>query len=455
MKNTKVPEGFDPVSAKAWKQQIQADLKGGDYNELLTWVSPEGITVRPFYTEEDLPEGFTAADGGAVFPWKVGHALLLGAPGWEDLAREALEGGVEELLVRYQPGRGDDLERLGSLARPLWMEVPLLDARALPEVGRVGIPSARWLADPIGTLVATGNWASGMEADMEHLAELAVSAGENARLAIHGNQYQNAGANRVQELAYSLAQAHEYLLRAGSDNRLAPLMETPVFLVAIGNEYFFEIAKLRALRRLWRLLAESRGFSGECRIFAQPSLRNKTLYDYNTNMLRTTMECMAAVLGGADLICNLPYDHLYHEPNGFGDRIARNQLLLLKHESHFDRVSNPADGAYYVESLTEQLGSRALDLLKNLEKGGGLLKQLREHKIQKKIRDSALEQQKAFDSGRLVLVGSNKYPNPGDRMRQELQRDPFPGPRKQKTLIEPVLPRRLSESYEQKRLRDE
>src|SRR5690606_7411980 len=106
---------------------------------------------------------------------------------------------------------------------------------------------------------------------------------------------------------------------------------------------------------LWSSISHVYGFNTECLIFAEPSTRNKTLYDYNTNMLRTTTECMSAILGGANTVCNLPYDGIYHKDNEFAERIARNQLLILKNESYFDKVSNPVDGAYYIETITEQL----------------------------------------------------------------------------------------------------
>ena len=455
MKNIKGFPGFDPVTAREWKQKIQVDLKGGDYNELLTWLSPEGITVKPFYTSDDLPGDREGSTGVQAFPWKVGHAFSPAQEGWAERAAEALENGVEELLIHYSPGQQDSLQTISGLPGPKWLDVADLSSRALKEVLGNADPEARWMADPIGNLVATGNWSEGMEQDFKRLAELGLSGDHTASLAIHASHYQHAGANRVQELAYSLAQVHEYLIRYEKEPALAPLLAQPVFLVAMGSEYFFEIAKLRALRRLWRLLGRAHGLSGECRIIAQPGLRNKTLFDYNTNMLRTTMECMAAVLGGADLVCNLRYDRLYQDPNAFADRIARNQLLLLKHESYFDRVSNPADGSYYIESLTDQLGSKALGQFKNVEKGGGLLKQLKAHKIQGKISESAEAAQKAFDSGGKVLVGSNKYPNADDRMGGSLQTDPFLPRRGGKTLIAPILAKRLTETYEKNRLRDE
>lgn len=455
MKTHKPFWDFEPVSARAWKQKIQADLKGGDYNELLTWLSPEGITVKPFYTEEDLPEGSDAYLSGQPLAWQIGHAAHPESEGGVSLAREALEQGADGLWVSVRPEDSDSVSGLSSLSGTKWIDLRGVSPERLEGMQQRADDSFEWLMDPIGGLASSGNWQKGMAADLAWLGAPGGSPAGKKVLAVHMSLYQNAGADRVQELAYGLAHIHEYMLRMEELPGIKPLLEQPVFLVAVGNEYFFEIAKLRALRRLWKLLATSAGLSGNCRIFAFPTLRNKTLYDYNTNMLRTTTECMAAVLGGADLVVNFPYDGLYHEANAFADRIARNQLLLLRHESYFASVSNPADGTYYIGSLTDQLGKKALELFKTLEKGGGFLKQLKEHRIQKKIRESAQAEQQAFDQGRLVLVGSNKYPNPEDMMREDLQRNPFLKTRAEKTLIEPVLPRRLSEGYEQKRLGDE
>ena len=102
-------------------------------------------------------------------------------------------------------------------------------------------------------------------------------------------------------------------------------------------------------------------------------------------MLRSTTECMSVILGGANTICNLPYDHIYHNSNEFGNRIARNQLLVLKHESAFTSVNNPSDGAYYIESITQQFAENALEIFKLIESGGGFLAQLKEGTIQRKI----------------------------------------------------------------------
>src|SRR5262249_6093456 len=153
--------------------------------------------------------------------------------------------------------------------------------------------------------------------------------------AVDARIYQNAGANITQQLAYALCHATEYF------NRI-PIRKPVLLQVAVGPNYFFEIAKLRALRILFASVSKEFGAEPRVHILAAPTKRNKTLYDYNVNMLRTATECMSAVLGGADAVCNLPYDALYHKSNEFGERISRNQLLILKAESYFDKVSNAA-----------------------------------------------------------------------------------------------------------------
>ena len=455
MKNSIDFSEFPQISDKAWKQQIQVDLKGGDYNQLLTWTSPEGIVVKPFYSAEDLPVSDNKSTDSPKREWRIGYALDARSAESVSLLENHLENGVEALWVQVCGESLENLPRLTALDAPQYWDTFALDQKLAEVFKKTTTSTTCILADPIHTLAASGNWAADEKTDYEIIAGLAQQEGLQASLAVHADLYQNAGANRIQELAYALAHACEYLEKAQEDKRLKPLLDEPVFLIATGCEYFFEIAKIRALRRLWELLAQAYGFSGRCKVIASPTLRNKTLYDYNTNMLRTTTESMAGILGGADLICNLPYDALYHHENDFAARIARNQLLMLKHESYFSSVRNPADGSYYIEALTDQLGQKALELFKTIEKGGGFLSQLRAHTIQKKIAESAEKEQNAFDKGDLVLVGTNKYSNTDDRMREVLEKDPFRAKRKVQTRIAPILAKRLSEAAEHKRLEDE
>ncbi|MBC31531.1 MAG: methylmalonyl-CoA mutase [Muricauda sp.] len=462
MKENSMFDEFEPVSAKQWKQKIQVDLKGADYNESLVWESLEGIAVKPFYHSEDL-ENKKPYPLSVPKTFKIAEMVEIGdAPQTKQQVLNALDKGAESLWFRVKnPSvlRQDVLAGVDLKDIALYFEFTFFDGDAISRLMKFfdGKTQLHLMLDPIGDLAKTGNWSGQTLDDLELLVQIlgqANNVGVGSVLAVDTAIYQNAGANMVQQLAYALAHANEYL------NRWANLSERedslPVtFKVAVGSNYFFEIAKLRALRLLWGTLAKEFGLKDDCHILGVPSRRNKTLYDYNVNMLRTTTECMSAILGGANTVCNLAYDALYHDKNDFADRIARNQLLILKNESYFDGAASATEGSYYIETLTNQLAEKGLELFKQLEKAGGFLNQLKEGTIQRKIKESAAKEQRLFDEGKLVLVGTNKYPNADDKMKKELAKQPFAEPRNEKTLIEPIVPKRLAEKLEVGRLNSE
>ncbi|MBT0609173.1 methylmalonyl-CoA mutase subunit beta [Aequorivita echinoideorum] len=450
-------EEFNEVSAKQWKQQIQYDLKGADYNEALIWQSPEGINVKPFYHADDFKENFRPVPGQPK-SWKIAQSIFIDDEAIANkIALDAIDRGAESIIFSAEK-EFDFNKTFASFPFeeiPIYFEIKFLsDAFYSKLILFFSDKKAtvHYNIDIIGNLARTGNWFHSLKEDHAILDSiLEKNASENI-LSVHASLYQNAGANIVQQLAYALAHANEYL------NHLSPaLLQSQIFTfqLATGPNYFFEIAKIRALRILYETLAREYNAREICHIVVTPSKRNKTLYDYNVNMLRSTTECMSAVLGGADAVCNLPYDALYHKSNEFGERIARNQLLVLKHESYFDTVSNPADGTYYIESLTEELAEKALQLFKEIEKGGGFLQQLKDGTIQKKIKESAEKEQQAYNAGQLKLLGTNYHPNKNDRMKEDLELFPFVKNNPVKTLIAPIVEKRLAETTEQERLKTE
>ncbi|WP_421804224.1 methylmalonyl-CoA mutase subunit beta [Flagellimonas sp.] len=451
---------FPEVSAKQWKQKIQMDLKGADYNETLVWESLEGINVKPFYHQEDL-ENIPTYPLPKNHDWSVGQSIYAGdAQKANAKAQEILKKGVESLIFTV-PNEEIDFDALlsGIILKDIQLYfnfefLALEPIQKLVSLLKSKNAKAHLKMDIVGHLAKEGNWYHTLEKDhdiFDHLVKLGTS--DISIVGIDISHYQNAGANMVQQLAYGMAHANEYLNHASSSGLEKSFPVT--FTVAVGGNYFFEIAKLRALRWLWTSLASEYGIKSGCHILAIPSKRNKTLYDYNVNMLRTTSECMSAVLGGADTVCNLPYDALYHKDNEFGERIARNQLLLLKEESYLAEASQIATGSYYIESLTHQLAEKALSLFKQLEKGGGFLDGLKKRNIQQKIKDSAEKEQLLFDEGKIVSLGTNTYQNPEDRMKDSLELYPFVKTKARKTIIEPIIARRLAETSEQKRLNNE
>lgn len=464
MQNNSLFSEFEPVSGKQWKQQIQVDLKGADYNETLVWESLEGISVKPFYNEEDAKDAvkFSLPEN---HDWSIAQLIYVGnTAAANKKAINILYRGAQSLVFQLPNPSIDWSELFNGVSMEsttIYVHFEFLDIapiKSLQEfVGNKKV-QIHLSIDLLGNLARSGNWFHSQEKDHQLLDEIIETVASTKGihvLEVDTSLYQNAGANMVQQLAYSLLHANEYL-----NHLVVTLREikkaTPItFKVSVGSNYFFETAKLKALRWLWKTLATEYGIESDCNILAIPSKRNKTLYDYNVNMLRTTSECMSTVLGGANTVCNLSYDAIFHKDNEFGERIARNQLLLLKEESYFDEAVHAAEGNYYIESLTQSLAEKALELFKKIEASGGLLKQLNEGIIQQKIKESAAKEQELFDNGELVLLGTNKFQNPQDKMKDDLELYPFIKTDKRQTAIEPIIEKRLAEEVEQKRLEDE
>ncbi|WP_163401134.1 methylmalonyl-CoA mutase subunit beta [Flavobacterium fluviatile] len=445
-------DDFSPISSKQWKQKIQFELDGADYNKNVIWNSPEDIQVKPFYHyEEDFKTASVKTQASNfkicqnIFVYDIEKSI--------QRALNTLERGAESLRFTIQNETIDVQELLENLPlenRIVYFNLNFISIDFVKKLDTISIQKKAIFYcnfDPIGHLAREGNWfVTSDKNNFETLENISKATTNLSLLSVDLGLYQNAGANITQQIAYSLAHANEYL------NRFPNTTKPIVFHISTGTNYFFEIAKLRALKMLFNLIAAEYNPDLECHLLVTPTKRNKTIYDYNVNMLRTTTECMSAILGGADAVANLPYDSLYHKDNEFGDRLARNQLLILKHESYFDKVDNPADGSYYIESLTIQLAEKSLALFKDIEANGGFLKLLNDGTIKKKIQESANKEQELFDAQKEVLLGTNKYPNPEDKMKHDLELFPFVKIKPRKTLITPIIEKRLAEKLEQERL---
>jgi methylmalonyl-CoA mutase len=441
---------FKPTSPSAWKQKIQVDLKGADYNESLLWKTDEGIIVKPFYTKEDrnnshinLPKkGFNICQSIFIDDEKIANSLAL----------SALKRGANS--IQFKASKTFDfktvLKNIDIQKTVIYFQFSFLHDEFQIELSNFcNSDKVYFQTDIIGNLAENGNWFINLKEDHKKLEKI-VSSTKNC-ISVSGDLYQNAGANISQQLAYTLAHANEYLNHFGKDvaNKIH-------FTFSVGTNYFFEIAKLRAFRILWETLLEEYEVKNvDVQIFVQPSLRNKTLYDYNVNMLRTTSECMSAILGGANTISNISYDAIYHKSNEFGERISRNQLLILQQESYLKEAQNFADGTYYIESITNQLAEKALNIFKIIEKAGGFLHQIKAGVIQKKIVESSFKEEDNFNNKNIVLLGTNLQANKKDTMKTDLELYPFLKQRHIKTLIVPINRKRLSETVEQERLDNE
>ncbi|QTD38573.1 methylmalonyl-CoA mutase subunit beta [Polaribacter batillariae] len=444
-------DNFNGTSPAAWKQKIQVDLKGADYNETLLWKTNDGLTVRPFYTKEDrnhikinLPkENFKTCQ--TIFINDEEKANLF--------ALDSLKRGATALqfVAKSKFDFKAVLKEIQYKKVFIYFKFNFLDDSFTKKISEfVNSKICYFQTDILGNFSESGNWFVNLKEDHKKLESI-VNSTENS-ISVSGDLYQNAGANNIQQLAYTLAHANEYLNHFG-----ASIASKIHFQFSVGGNYFHEIAKLRAFRLLWSSLLNEYNIKEkeDVHLFVQPSLRNKTLYDYNVNMLRTTCECMSAILGGANTIANISYNAIYAKQDEFGERIARNQLLILQEESGLKNAQNFANGVYYIESLTQQIAEKALIIFKQIEKGGGFLKQLKEGNIQRKIKESAVKEEKQFAKKELILLGTNLQANKQDFMKSKLEIDPFLKQRNIKTLIAPLIRKRLSENHEKQRLKNE
>lgn len=227
------------------------------------------------------------------------------------------------------------------------------------------------------------------------------------KINISSEFFKNSGANIIQEIAFTISVATELLNRYG-----VSLLEKISFELAQGNNYFFEIAKVQVLRIIWSLISNEYGKQiDDCNITAKPFIKNKTIENYNNNIIRSTSECMSGILGGCNYIKSLAYDIKFKDRNDFSERIKYNQLLILKHETLIDKVSNAVSGSYYISYLIEKLAQQTLDLFKKIMSNGGYHESIKEDGLFNEILKNSKKVKEQYKSGKKILVGFNKYVN--------------------------------------------
>ncbi len=443
MKEENLFQDFQKVSSKAWKQKIQVDLKGLDYQTLIT-KTLENIDIKPFYHYDD----YIAFEQAAPASFKISQSLQIHtAKVANNIARKALKNGTDVFTFNFD--KKFDINTLLKDLNPdvLIFKAGMLDTDFLIELYQKTQGKSPILVDPIGHFARYGNWFENESKDFEKLEVLQQNFDKDFRfLDISAYHYKNAGASITQELAYSLSHAVEYIEKLGADS-----ISQIQFTLANGAHYFFEIAKIKALYQLWLLVTNEYQRASTPYIYTEPSRRNKTIFDPYVNMLRTGMEMMSAILGGSHIVNNLPFDSVFKKSNEFSERIARNQLIILKNEAGFDQALEATSDDYFIEENTYKIAQKALEIFKEIEQSGGFLSQLYKGKVQQKIEETAQKEQDAFDQQDLVLVGTNKYQN---SLEKDISIDfyPFLKKRSGQTLIRPIIPKRLPEQMEKERL---
>jgi methylmalonyl-CoA mutase len=260
--------------------------------------------------------------------------------------------------------------------------------------------------DPLLLLAHYGEWHEDAEKDLSVIKNL-------AQIPADLSLYLEAGANTVNELGIGLAHLNEYFNYL---NEQSLLKNKIVHIsVSVKGNFFNEITKLRALRKLVSLLQKQYGTGFPLHIHAQTASINKSRLDAYNNMIRTTTECMSAIIGGCDSLCVLPYNYGFEDASDFTERMAINQQHICRDEAYLGKVADIAAGSYYVETLTEELAALAWERFKEIEAKGGYIKSFTAGFIQELIEKNSVELLKESAEGKKVLVGVNKFQNPKEK----------------------------------------
>ncbi|MEZ4386704.1 MAG: acyl-CoA mutase large subunit family protein [Candidatus Krumholzibacteriia bacterium] len=462
-------EDFPVPTLDHWYQECIKLLKGAPFDRKMLTPTYEGITLQPMYTQVDVDQlthvggqpgrapfvRGTAALGYRQRPWQVAQELPYPASEEYNAALRAdlARGQTAAVLVIDRAGQagldpdeaptafvGKDGTSIASLAglRRALAGVDLAQVPVHIESGSAALTYAALLValareqgvdpaalrgsvglDPVAGLAEHGHLPVSLGQAYDELAAVTGWAVEHApalhTVAAAGHVYHDGGASAVQELGITLAVAVHHL-RELEQRGLDVAVTAPRirFGFSVGTHFFLEIARLRAARLLWSRIVEATGAdaaAGRMAIHARTSRFTKTALDPHVNLLRATTEAMAAIFGQVDSLHIAPFDEPLGLPDAFSRRIARNTHAMLREESHFDLVADPAGGSWCIETLTHQVAEAAWDVFQEIEAAGGVVNALVGGLVQRMVAETADLRRQALAHRTEVLVGANQYPN--------------------------------------------
>ena len=434
---------FTAPTRQEWRDKIEVDLKGADYEKKMVWRTNEGFSMQPFYLKEDVDKLPTVNALPGEFPfvrgnkkdnnvWYVRQNIVVTDPKEANAkALDILNKGIDSIGFRLH-GENMNAELIETLLDGICCDIVEVSFRVCQRhvleladilvayyekkgydktkiVGGIGF-------DPIERMLMKGKDTTMLLPDMPKLVEKLKEFPGLRCVMVHSDLLCNSGAYVYQELGYALAWGKEYLeqlVNAGVDVDLAA--KKIKFYMGIGGNYFMEIAKFRAARMLWAQIVKQ--YEPKCDCAAQMCINaatttyNMTVFDSYVNMLRTQTETMSAALAGVHSVVVTPFDAPYETPTDFAERIARNQQLLLKEECHFDKIVDVSGGSYFVEELTVAIAKEAWKLFLAVEEEGGFLAAVKAGKIQEAINGTDAARHANAGKRKEFLLGTNQFPN--------------------------------------------
>ena len=479
---------FKAPTRQEWLDKIEKDLKGADFNKRLVWRTNEGFNVQPFYLKEDVEKLKTPESLPGEFPfvrgnkknsneWYVRQEIeATDAKEANAKALDILNRGVDSLSFHIH-GKDISKEFVETLLQGIECEIVELNFNTckrstlkLAEILKAYFEqkgydkkkitgSFDW--DPMEKMLRKGNDLTAVLPIAKDLVEAMKEYPNFRTVAVNAVSLNNSGAYIVQELGYALAWGNEYmnqLVEAGIDADTAA--NNIKFNLGISENFFMEMAKFRAARMLWaeivKQYAPKEDASCMMCVNAATSKYNMTLFDSYVNLLRSQTEAMSAALAGVHSIQVTPFDAVYETPNEFSERIARNQQLLLKEESHFDKVVDPGAGSYFIEELTTSLANEGWKIFLNIEENGGFLEAIKKGTVQDDINATNQKRHDAAAKRKEFILGTNQFPNFTEKSDGKLPRECKCGcGNKEEKVFKTIETTRLAADFEDLRIKVE
>ena len=436
-KREKLFDMFSPVSPEEWRAKAEVDLKGADFEKKMVWRTDEGFNVQPLYRGVDIKDFKTIDSLPGEFPYVRGTRTNNDWQARQEIdaadvkeanakALDVLNKGITSLGFKLH----DDFN-LDVLLDGIYTDIAQVNFAVCPnkvvEFAKVLVAylEKKGTADKfVGSIdfnpyKATFKKGKKFEGIAEVAAELlkVVAPVKGLRvLSVNSEMLSNAGAYIYQELGYALSWGNEWMAQLTDAGFSADEVASRIkFNMGISTIYFMELAKFRAARMLWAQIVKQYNPQCDCAckmvVHATTSRYSQTMFDSYVNMLRSQTQAMSAALASVDEITVTPFDAPYKKSDEFSERIARNQQLLLKEESHLDKVVDPAGGSYYIEELTMSLAQVAWKLFLETEDKGGFKATVESYDVTNAVNASANARFDKVAKRREQLLGTNQFPN--------------------------------------------
>lgn len=450
-KKEKLFDMFPGISYEEWRAKVETDLKGADFDKKLVWRTNEGFNVQPMYRQENIADLKTTDSLPGEYPyvrgtrtdngWFTRQEIIADTPSKaNEVALDVLNKGVNSLGFKLEDV---SMESVKTLLNGIMLGAVEINIRCC---NRKAVELANNLVAYIKEQGATETFRGSINYNpcrpcFHHGKKMPDWALANAKalmdavkevpgirvLAVDSAELSNSGAYIFQELGYAMAWGAQWMTAMTDAGYSADEVASRIkFNMGISSNFFMEIAKFRAARMLWAQIADQyKPASKEaCKMVvnAETSKFNQTIYDAYVNLLRSQTEAFSAAVAGVDSITCVPFDTPYKTPDAFSERIARNQQLLLKEESHLDKVVDPAGGSYYVETLTVAIGSEAWKLFLATEEEGGFFALVSEGKVQAAVNASCEKRHTDVARRKEILLGTNQYPNINEKAADKIEK---------------------------------